>query len=447
VPPFLLDIVYGLLLLLGLPFVIYKTLTSERFRAGWGERLGGVAAREPKQRFWVHCASVGEVLLAQTLIRKLEQEYPKAEVVLSTITNTGRATAEKNLPGHPVFYFPLDFSFIVRKVLRRIKPTAIILVELEVWPNFIRVAKREGIPVVVVNGRITERSARRYARSGWFWRPVFRRVEHYAVQNREYGERLESLGVPKNRITQAGTMKYDTVSTEIHAQTVAKYQAALHLKPSDTVVFGGCTHPGEDELLIDYFKQRLESGERLRLVLAPRHSTRIGAVRQAIEAAGLACVQKTDLDAGRAAEDFENRPHVLLVDTTGELAGLYAVATVVFVGGSLIEHGGQNMMEPAALGKAVCFGPHTWNFRDTVEMLLRHDAAVQLDGPDQLAPVLDDLCRNVLKRHELGIRAQQAVIHAKGATERNFNAISSFLCIMADTITLDHGDFNERRTP
>jgi len=426
-PPILLDLLYLIIFILGLPFAIYKTLTSARFRAGWPERLGRVPDLPPGPRIWIHAASVGEVILARTLIDRLRREYPAAQLVLSTITSTGRETAQKHFPGLPLFYFPLDLSFAIRKVFGVIKPSAVVLVELELWPNFLTIARRRGVPVVVVNGRITERSVRRYRPFGPLARRQFANVSHFAVQTEEYARRIETFGVPRDRITVAGTMKYDTVSTGIPAETVAACRQALRLRPDDLVLVGGSTHAGEDELLIDFLKTHTAHGSKLRLILAPRHGTRVPDIERLVRQAGMLPVRKTDLDRGAAPPHFEDQPHVIVLDTTGELARLYAVATVVFVGGSLVPHGGQNMIEPAALGKAVVFGPHTGNFRETVDLLLAAHAALVVETPDLLAPMLEGLLGDPAQRAELGRRAQRLIEQQKGATERNFRAIQPVL--------------------
>ena len=225
----LLDLIYAAILIVGSPFVIWKTLTSKRFRAGWGERFGGVPNLPEQHRIWVHCASVGEVLLARTLVAKLKSEYPDADVVISTTTNTGRKTAIKHLPGHTVFYFPLDFSLIVRKVFGRVRPTAVVLIELEMWPGFLAVARRRRVPVVIVNGRITERSVRGYRRFGPLARRLFDNVQHYAVQNEEYASRIEGFGIGGDRISICGTMKYDTVATDVASEVLDECRSALRL--------------------------------------------------------------------------------------------------------------------------------------------------------------------------------------------------------------------------
>jgi len=425
--PLLVDLAYIAILVFGLPFAIYKTLTSQRFRAGWGERFGGVPDLPARHRIWIHCASVGEALLARSLVAKLKTEYPNADIVFSTITNTGRETVHQNFPGHTVFYFPLDLSPVVRKVFRRIKPSAVVLVELELWTNFLAIARRLDVPVVVVNGRITEKTVRHYRLFGALARQQFRNVRHFAVQNEEYAGRVERIRATRDGISVTGTMKYDTVATEVAEDIRDELRRTLRLRPEEAVILGGCTHPGEDELLIDYVKDRQASAAGLRLILAPRHRERAGAVERLIREAGLLPIRKTAIDAGTVPERFEDQPHVILLDTTGELARLYSVATVVFVGGSLVKHGGQNMIEPAALGRPVVFGPHTWNFRDTVELLVGSGGAVQIEGSDELPAVLDELLGSAERRDELGARARHLIRQSKGATERNFEAIRPFL--------------------
>ena len=425
--PLFIDVVYVLILIFGLPYAIYKVITSRRFRAGWGERFGGVPDLPKRRRFWVHCASVGEVLLARTLAARLKAEYHDADIVLSTNTNTGRETAQKTFPGHTVFYFPLDLSFVVRKVFARIKPSAVVLVELELWPNFLTAARRRGVPVVVVNGRITEHSVVWHRRLRWCRGRILDAVRHFAVQNDEYAEGLARIGIPRDRITIAGTMKYDSVATDVAPDVVQGYEKLFRLRPDDDVILGGCTHPGEDELLIGYARKRREAGTPARLILAPRHRERADAVARLVREAGSEPIRKTALDTGTALAKFENGPHVVLIDTTGELARLYSLATVVFIGGSLVEHGGHNMIEPAALGKPVVFGPHTRNFRETVDILLSRRAAIQVDGPGTLAAALDKLLADPDCGAKLGANAKKLVEENKGATERNFEAVRPFL--------------------
>lgn len=424
-PPLILDIAYLVIFILAIPFSIYKTCTSVRFRSGWANRFSFVP-KFPKvdKRVWVHCASVGEVMLAKSFISVVRGKNPGAEMVISTNTNTGREAALKNLPDIPVIYFPLDFSFIVRRVFRRIKPTAIVLVELELWPNFLTIASRKKIPVAVVNGRITERSAQRYGMFGFVAEAMFSRVSQYAVQNDDYAQRLNSLGVNASKITNAGTMKYDSVATSVPDELINEYRLKMRIAPDDKVLFGGCTHTGEDEPLLDYAAKH--RAEKIQLVIAPRHRERMASLENLVREKGFEPVKKSDIDAGRAPEDFEARPHVILIDTTGELAKLYGIADVVFVGGSLVKHGGQNMIEPAALAKPTVFGPHTSNFRDTVAALLKNHSAIEADF-DTLFAAFDRLFSDENLRKEMGAGAQKVVVEMQGAALRNYFAVKDSL--------------------
>jgi 3-deoxy-D-manno-octulosonic-acid transferase len=422
-----LDCLYLAAAVLGLPVIVYKVATQKRLRAGWGERLGRVPELPAGRRIWVHCASVGEVLLARTLVRRLEAEQPDTDVVLSTNTSTGHKTAVAHYPGHTVFYFPLDLSAVVRRVFAKIKPSAVLLVELELWPNFLAVARRLDVPVAVVNGRITERSARRYKLFGPFSRRLFAGVGHFAVQNEEYARRLRRLGVPPGRVTVAGTMKYDAVAASVPDAVVEEYRRALHVGPGDEVIVGGCTHPGEEEPLVRFAAERAAAGRGVRLILAPRHSERTPAVESLVRKAGLKCVRKTAIDAGRAPEGFEQEPHVILIDTTGELARLYALADVVFIGGSLNEHGGHNVIEPAALGRPTVFGPNMWNFADTARLLLDGEAAVEVQDGGELVAVLDELLSDEPRRSRLGANARRLVEQSRGATARNIEAVRAVI--------------------
>lgn len=424
--PLLLDLVYLLIALLGSPFLLYKLVRKARVRTGWTQRLGFVPRMDKRPRAWIHCASVGEVLVARTFIQQLKNEYCDSDIVISTNTSTGRETALKCFPDAAIIFAPLDFSFIVNRVFRRIAPSVIVLVELELWPNFSAIAQRRAIPIVIVNGRITERSAKRYRFLGLFASRMFRRVRRYAVQNQEYAERLQSLGVQATDIVVAGTMKYDNVVTDVPAETIERYRQSFRLGTNDVVLIGGCTHAGEEAPLVDYVKR---SGGHLRLILAPRHRERTASVAAECRAAGLTPVLKTTVDAGTAPADFERRPNVIIVDTTGELNFIYGLASVVFIGGSLIPHGGQNMIEPAGLGKAVVFGPHTENFRDTVAMLVEHDSAIQVNSVAELDRALDGLLADEYRRAELGRRARDLVVSSKGATARNADAIKTVLDI------------------
>jgi 3-deoxy-D-manno-octulosonic-acid transferase len=422
----LLDIAYGAGAVLASPFLAYKALTSAKWRTGYRERFGGVAPRGGDAPcVWIHAVSVGEMNLIRPLVAALAEARPDGEVVLSTATNTGRALAEKLYPSRRAFYYPLDFSCAVARTLRRIRPDLIVLVELEVWPNFLAAAARRAVPVAIVNGRLSERAFGRYR----LIRPLvgrwLRNVARFCVQTPAYAERLKALGAPADRVVVTGNLKFDAAPAapdrlKAELQTLA---AGFGLGLGEPVLVGGCTWPGEDEALLDIYLRLKVEFPALRLLLAPRQADRFGPVEQLIRRAGLPCIRRSALKEGQSGEPGA----VVLLDTMGELAGVYALATLVFVGGSLIPHGGQNTIEPSALARPVLFGPHTANFRDVNEELLAHDAARRVADAAELEAALRDLLARPEAAAELGRRARQVVDQHRGATRRTVEALEPFL--------------------
>ncbi|HUT34900.1 MAG TPA: 3-deoxy-D-manno-octulosonic acid transferase [Planctomycetota bacterium] len=406
------------------PVLAYKALTSRKYRTGYRERFGGVAPREGEAPcLWVHAVSVGEMNLVRPLVEAFAQEHPDWEIVFSTATYTGRAMAEKLYPGRRAFYYPLDFSCAVARTLRRIRPNLIVLVELEVWPNFLAAAARRGVPVAIVNGRLSEKAFGRYR----LIRPLagrwLRRIAQFCVQTQAYAERLKALGAPAERVTVTGNLKFDSAPPAPPRGLDAELAASFGLGPDEPLVVGGCTWPGEDEALLDAYPRLKREFPALRLLLAPRQADRFGPVEQLIRRAGLPCIRRTALKDGARAEPGA----VILLDTMGELARVYGLATLVFVGGSLIPHGGQSTIEPSAQAKPVLFGPHTGNFRDVNEQLLAHGAARRVADAAELGTALGDLLGHPGDAAEMGRRARRVVEANRGATRRTLEALEPFL--------------------
>jgi len=426
----LINIVYLVCLCLTFWYYLYKIATSEKYRAGFRERLGGVPKRNRRRPcLWLHCSSVGETLLMRQFVRRLEETFPNHEIVISTFTSTGYATARKVYPGKLVFYYPLDFTWCVRRTLRRIHPDAIILAELEVWPNFILRAARRGIPIVLVNGRITRKSFEGYLVLRFLVKRLFRRIRVFAVQNEGYAERFRLLGAPPERVQVTGNMKYDSAPMQPTDAAVISERAALKralgITAGDKVLVGGCTHPGEDGLLLEVYQELRKADPTIRLLLVPRHAKQFAAVEKLIQSRGLTCVRKTQVDrVPEPASEAEIDPQaVILVDTIGELVKIYDLANVVFVGGSLVKHGGHNLMEPAALGKAILFGPHVWNFQDTAKALLARDAARQVRTREELFAAAQELLADPERATSMGRRGITTIVECQGATERNLEIV------------------------
>ena len=416
----LLDAAYLAGLTVASPFLAFKALTSEKYRTGHRERLGGIAPREGDAPCtWLHAVSLGEMNLSRPLVAALEERWPERDLVLSTATHTGHGQARKLYPAHRAFYFPLDFSWVVRKALRRIRPDLVLLVELEVWPNFLAAAHGAGVPVAVVNGRISDRSFPRYRRLRPLVRRWLRHISLLCMQNETYAERARELGASPERVVVTGNLKFDA-SPEA-PEVEPGFAASFGLGEGEPLLVGGCTWPGEDEALLAATQRLKADFPRLRLLLAPRQAERFAAVERLVAEAGLPCVRRTALRDGGAAHLPADA--VLLLDTVGELGRVYALGTVVFVGGSLIRHGGHNIIEPSGLSKPVLFGPHTDNFRDVTDELLAHDAAVLVADEPALEAAVRRLLADPAAAKTLGTRAREVVDRNRGATRRTLDAI------------------------
>ena len=422
----LVDFAYygGLLLLSPALAVKFGRKRGRRHLAGLRERLGACHRREDGQRcIWIHGVSVGEILAAAPLIEALEESLPDYEIVLSTTTSTGQEVAKKAYPGLRVIYYPLDFTWAVRRVLDAIRPDLVILVELEIWPNFLSEAYRRKIPVALVNGRISERSFSRYRYvRGWLFDPLGK-VGRFCVQTERYADRFRKLGLPAEQIYVTGSMKYDQL--KLSQVDGAETREDMGIGPGETVLIGGSTHPSEELALVDAYRELRQEFSDLRLVLVPRHTERAPEVAKIVrEAVGEPVLRSQQVQA----EDRSLKPGtVLLVDTIGELGRLYCAADVVFVGGSLIPHGGQNMLEPVAFGKPTVFGPYWDNFKEQVERLTAADGVREVKDARELTQVLGQLLRNPEEAQGMGKRGQDALLAARGATGRTLAVLRNYL--------------------
>ena len=419
----LYDLCYCALVVFLLPIFLYKLLTSKRSRAGFSQRLGWIPRRRDERPcIWIHGVSVGEVKTALSLLEALKQRLPGWQRVLSTTTLQGYQVASKEHPDILTFYYPLDFSLVTRRALHRIRPDAVVLMELELWPNFLLACDRLGIPVCLVNGRISARSYSGYRTARRFLPEPHQRIRFYGVQNEAYASRILNLGVQPERVHITGQMKYDAIQTDPAKVTELRreYREILGVGKDEWVLMGGSTHPSEEEGLLKALEVLQEKDENVRLVLAPRHMERLAEVEDLVKKAGFSPLRRTRASGNGTGSALGS---VLLVDTVGELARLYAVADLVFVGGSLIPHGGQSMIEPASLGIAVVFGPHVWNFPDSVEALLAAGGAVQVENPGELIQALKRLHGDAAGRRALGQNALEVVSRLKGATKRNVDLI------------------------
>jgi len=427
----LLNLVYLALIVLVSPWLIYASVRKGKYRQGFGEKfLGRVATRVGNRPcVWLHAVSVGEVKLLAPLVAEITRRRPDVECIISTTTKTGHDLAATLYPQHTRFYCPLDFTWAVAEAMRRLRPDLLVLCELELWPNLIRAARRHGARVAVVNGRLGAKSFRGYQRIRPLVARLLRGVDLVAAQNAEYSERFLALGARSEAVCVTGSLKFDgAISDRRNSRTLALHK--LTRWPADAIVMlAGSTQDPEEQLALATFTALAASHPKLRLILVPRHPERFDDVARMLDASGRPWRRRTGLTEQNvlANTPLPPAPPVLLVDTVGELSAWWGMTSIAFVGGSLGSRGGQNMLEPAAFGAAVCFGPNTWNFRDIVEAMLSREAAVVIRDGEELTAFVKSCLDDPTSAEQLGRRAAAMVAEGRGATERTVEMLSGLL--------------------
>lgn len=410
-------------LLLTLPYWLMQMSRHGKYRAGLGERLGRVPQRiaEPPARpaIWVHAVSVGEVRAVSGLIAELRERFPRHRVVVSTTTATGQDLARKLFGAENTFYFPMDFAFAIRPYLRLLAPKLIVIAETEFWPNFLRLTHDSGARMAVVNARISDRSWPRYRRFRFLLSRVLRRVDLFLAQTEEDARRLHDIGASAERVQVCGNLKFD-VPVPPRLPIVNSLASTFHQSGTSPVIVCGSTVDDEEPLLLKAFENVLASYPRAVMILAPRHPERFAEVTSLLQRLGIRFWRRS-LWSGDAVSGG-----VFLIDTMGELAALYSLATIAFVGGSLVPRGGHNILEPAQHGVPVMVGPHTENFRDIVS-LFQTCNAVRVVEAAELPLVFIELISNEAARAALGRRALETLRSQTGATQRTANALVRLL--------------------
>ncbi len=422
----LLDAIYCVLLFWACPYWFYKLPQARRYRAGLLQRMGFAPRLSPGQkRLWIHCASVGEASIPQELVNQLREKHDELDIVFSTFTDTGAERLRKLYPDATVFYWPLDLSCCVDEALRRISPDAVLLVEQELWPNFLLGCRRTQIPVGIINGRIRPSSTRFVRGIGRLLRGLFDPIQLCCARSDGDAQRYREAGIPESRICVTGSLKYDAMPTQVASGKVDRLSALFGIDKNAPVLVGGSTHPGEESVLCNIWDRLRKQHPALRLILVPRHIERAAELERTLEASGFEVARKTALEKGKNPEGTDT---VILVDTIGDLVTCYGMATCVFVGRSLHEPGGgQNMMEPAGLGIPVVVGPHTGNFRPEMAMLRAWGGVVEVGSEIELEREVDELLSDAVRRRNVGERGQQAVRSNKGATRMTRNALERIL--------------------
>jgi len=421
----LLNLLYVVLLIIASPWLLLAAIRQGKYLTGWGEKFLGLVPNRDSQApcAWIHAVSLGEVSLIASLVAEIRHRHADWDIVISTTTLTGYSLARSRYAQYPVFYCPLDFSWAVRRALRRIRPSILVLAELELWPNLIIEAGRAGAKVAIVNGRLSDRSFRGYRRFRPLVRRLLAKVDLVAAQNELYGERFLGIGAPQNKLHVTGSLKFDGATTDRENPATVRLRELAAIRPADTVFLAGSTQDPEERLALETFRELSPSHPGLRLIIVPRHPERFDQVADLLAASGLPWQRRTQLDTAPC----DPRARVLLVDRVGELGAWWGTARIAYVGGSMGKRQGQNMIEPAAYGAAVSFGPFTRNFREVVEALLTGEGAVVVQDGAELTAFVRRCLDNPQFGEALGARARQVVASQLGATARTVDLLDAIL--------------------
>ena len=409
------------------PYFLYQAIRHKKYVGSLRQRLGYLPVSfnlDADESIWVHAVSVGEVLTARPLLAELRRRYPRLKLFLSTTTMTGHQLARRDV--HDIdglFYFPFDWTVTARRTLNLVRPRLFVMMETEIWPNLLRECRRRGVRTVLVNGRISFRSYPRYRWVRPFFRRVLANVDRFCVQGEETSRRLADLGADPEKTTITGSLKFDSLDVApvpgLGRDRVLRF---FRMSPARPVIVAGSTLKGEEEAVIHAFNRVRTAGNHALLVIAPRHPERFAEVQRLCQHEGLSTIRRTELPI-----DAEPRADAVILDTIGELAQLYQVATAVFVGGSLVPWGGHNILEPAVFGRPIVFGPYMQNFGEIAETFLRNGAAVQVQGDRELEDVMVSLMADPVQRARLGAAARALVEANRGARDKTMTVIAGLL--------------------
>lgn len=420
-----MNLIYNILLFIAglflVPWYLAKMLLTGKYRKSLGRKFGLIPSEivdnmKGSPRIWVHAVSVGEVTAAAPIISSLRERFPSACILLSTGTETGQEMARRiALAATSYIYYPLDIPFVVRKVMDLVRPDIFVTVETELWPNFIRICKEKGVKVVLVNGRISQRSFKNYFRTRFFWRGVLRLIDETGVISEVDAARIRALGAPPSRIHVLGNAKYDGLAAGAAPELMEEISRKLNVAPGSRVFVAGSTHAGEEEIIFEVYRRLLEEYPDFRLIIIPRHVERGNEVFSIAEKAGFRdCIMMTGINEGRK----RLKERVVIIDVIGELFKVYSLATIVFCGGSLIKKGGQNILEPAAWGKVVFYGPSMEDFRDERAMLEEAGAGITVRNGEDLLKGILTLMKDPEALLRRGNEGRKKVISNMGASRR-----------------------------
>jgi 3-deoxy-D-manno-octulosonic-acid transferase len=413
------------------PYLLYQAIRYRKYVRSLRQRLGYLPLSfnlDGDDSIWIHAVSVGEVLTARALLPELRERYPRLRIFLSTTTMTGQQVARNNLQYvDEVFYFPFDLRFIVRRTLRLVRPKLFIVMETEIWPNLLRACREAGVKTVLVNGRISSRSYPRYRMARGFFRVVLSDIDRFCMQSAESARRIVEIGADPARVLVTGSLKFDSLdipgatgaAADRGRNRVLRY---FRIAPERPVVMAASTLKGEEEAVFEAFQRIRANRSNTLLIIAPRKPERFDEVERIARRGGWNVARRSELRV-----DAEPRNDVIVLDTIGELAQLYQIGTVVFVGGSLVDAGGHNILEPAVFGKPIVFGPHMENFAEIAQAFLEQGAAVQVKSGRELETALLELLGDPVRRASLGAAARALVEANRGARAKSLGAIAQLM--------------------
>jgi len=421
----LYDFFFLVFSILYFPYLIIKGKAHAEF----GQRFGFLPEplrQHGKKVVWIHAVSVGEVMVAGNFVSRLKNALPEHVIAVSTTTTTGQHAAKRVFDDSVlIFYFPLDFSFIVRKVIHFLKPAIFIMFETEIWPNLITALHSVNVPVILVNGRISDKSYRRYRMIRWLFSKVLKKIGVFCMQTEKDSQRIRDLGAPPENVRVIGNMKYDVdVADEYVLEDIREQKRLLGFGDDQDVLVCGSTHGGEEEIVLKLYSEVLGTNKKLRLLIAPRHVDRVTEVEKVCRKMGFGALRVSDVN-DKGVKGHQNE--VLVLDTMGILNQMYRIGTVIFVGGSLVSRGGHNLIEPAMFRKPITFGPFMNNFQDMAEKFLKAGAAEMASDGDALKDIIVRLLSDEGKRAEMGRRAYDLVAQSKGAVSKGIEIIKSEL--------------------
>jgi len=417
----LYDLVFMLYALVYLPYL----LLTKRGYAGFGMRLGLFSVQvkgqvQSKANIWVHAVSVGEVMLLDGFIDQLRKKYPSYQIIATVTTKTGYALACERLRQKAVVIpSPIDFSFVAGNFVALISPKMYISVETEIWPNLYRKLYQKNIPIMVINGRISDNSYGRYKAIRFLLKNILNQVSVWCMQSQQYADRIIELGADPSRVKVTGNVKFDELPKNVDSSVITFVS-----NKDEFWWVAGSTHPGEEEIVLDVFNKIVKNDLKWRLAIVPRHIERVPAIMELVNRHGFKAVKFTEIASPPLTPRHEE---VLVVDTIGHLRSLYSLASLVFVGKSLCVGGGHNVIEPASYGKAIVVGPRCENFKDIILCFTEANAIIQVDGPHSFEIAVIELCKDKPKRERLGAAALEVIARNQGATKRSLECLEVFL--------------------